>query len=232
MNHIVISGASSGVGECLALRLAASGVKVSALARSADKLQALARQNANIGVFPVDVSDAKALQRVVAEILHTRGPIDALVNNAAVVEMKAFWEQDVATLDRIIDTNLKGTMYLTHAVIPGMMEKKAGRIINICSVAGTRGIPTQAAYCASKHGMTGFGDALAQELIPHGISVSTLCPGGIQTPLWDAEKNPYPGDASRLMTPEEVCELVEFILSRPSGSLYKRVVFFPSNEWH
>jgi NADP-dependent 3-hydroxy acid dehydrogenase YdfG len=230
--HILITGAGSGVGECLALRLAESGMKVSALARSADKLNALAARNPGISAYPADVTDSEALSSVVRRILDTQGPIDALVNNAAVFERKPFWEQSLETIDRIIDTNLKGTLYMTHAVLPHMIERKAGKIINISSVAGTRGIPAQAAYCASKHGMTGFGDALAQELIPHGISLCTLCPGGIRTPLWNPGTNPYPGDTDRLLTPEEVCELVEFILSRPPGNLYKRVVFFPSNEWH
>ena len=107
-----------------------------------------------------------------------------------------------------------------------------GRIIQVASVAGIRGIEGQASYCASKHGMVGFSDALAQELIPHGIPVATICPGAIDTPLWDPETNPYPGDVSRTIQPEELVDLVMFVLAQPARTLFKRVVLFPNNEWH
>lgn len=113
-----------------------------------------------------------------------------------------------------------------------MMKRKSGKIITISSVAGTRGIPQQAIYCASKHGVKGFSDALAQELVPHGILVHTLCPGGTNTPLWDKSKNSYPGDTEKLMKPEDIAELIIFLLHQPAGTLYKRIIFFPTNEWH
>jgi len=135
-------------------------------------------------------------------------------------------------MERIIDVNLKGTLYCTRLTIPHMIARRRGRIINISSVAGVRGIPGQAAYCASKHGMNGFADALAQELIPHGIVVSSICPGGIDTPLWNKETNPYPGDIDKVIKPDEIVDMVEFLLNQPPGTMYKRIVVFPTNEWH
>ena len=79
--------------------------------------------------------------------------------------------------------------------------------------------------------MVGFGDTLSQELLPHGVAVSTICPGGIETPLWDGGAG-YPGDRSKLMTAEEVAEAVEFLLTRPASSVYRRMILFPGNEWH
>ena len=233
VKNVVITGASTGVGEALSLRLAAAGMKVFALARGKEKLESLAKgAKGAIVTFAADVTRPEQIRAAYETIESQHGPIDALVNNAAVFEMKDFVEQDLETMDRIIDTNLKGTLYCTRLALPYMLKRKRGRIVNIASVAGTRGIAQQAAYCASKHGVSGFADALAQELRPHGIVVTTLCPGGIDTPLWRTGQTRYPGDLSKTMKPQEVAELVEFILTRPAGTSYKKVIFFPNNEWH
>ena len=231
--NIVVTGASSGVGEVLVRRLAAQGKKVFAFARSEDRLRALEEQSGGaIVALPLDVRSPPQIAAAYERIEREFGPIDVLVNNAGVFQTHDFWTQDLEVIERIIDINLKGALYCTRLVLPYMVERKRGRIINIASVSGTHGIPGQVAYGASKHGMVGFADALAQELLPHGVKVTTICPGGIDTPLWNAEKNPYPSDAERLIKPEEVAELVEFVLSRPDSTVYKRLIFFPDGEWH
>ncbi len=231
--NTVITGASSGVGEAIALRLASKGTPVFAIGRDADRLAALAKQGeGRIHVFQADVREPKLLEAAYATIEREHGPIEALVNNAAWNRSREFATLDLESIDAIIDINLKGTLYATRLVLPYMLERKRGRIINIASVAGTRGIPTEAAYCASKHGMVGFADSLAQELIPHGILVSTLCPGGIDTPWWRGSDNKYGGDITQLIQPEEMADMVEFVLAQPSRTLMKRVVFFPTIEWH
>ena len=154
------------------------------------------------------------------------------MNNAAVFQWRDFWTQELEVMANIIDTNLKGTLFCTRLVLPYMLPRKRGRIINVASVAGIHGIPGQAAYCTSKHGMIGFADALAQELQPHGIKVTTICPGGIDTELWDPVHNPYPGDKEPLIKPEEMADLIEFLLTRPDSTIYRRVILFPDNEWH
>ena len=169
---------------------------------------------------------------VFKKIISSHGEIDVLINNASVVQMKKFEEQDVDIIDSIIDTNLKGTMYVTHFALPAILKKKHAHIINIDSVAGTHGIPDQAVYCASKHGVVGFGDVIAQELIDRGIKVVTICPGGIRTPLWNTETNPYPGDIEKIMDPQEIVDLIDFILKQPETTLYKKIILFPANEWH
>ena len=231
--NIVVTGASSGVGEVLVRRLAAQGKKVFAFARSEDRLHALEEQSEGaIVALPLDVRSPPQIAAAYERIEREFGPIDVLVNNAGVFQTHDFWTQDLEVIDRIIDINLKGALYCTRLVLPYMVERKRGRIINIASVSGTHGIPGQVAYGASKHGMVGFADALAQELLPHGVKVTTICPGGIDTPLWNVEKNPYPSDAERLIKPEEVAELVEFVLTRPDSTVYKRLIFFPDGEWH
>lgn len=231
---VLVTGATRGVGEALVLRLASRGDLVFALARTEEQLASLVeRGGANcVMPYPCDVSDLENVRRVMAELESEHGTPDVLVNNAGVVENVSFLEQDFEVMDRIIDVNLKGTLYVTRCVAPGMVRRGRGRILNVSSVAGTRGISGQAAYCASKHGMNGFADALAQELIECGVLVSTICPGGIDTPLWDSEVNPYPGDKSGIMKPEEIVDLIEYLLSQPARTLHKKIVLFPTNEWH
>ena len=233
LNNILITGASRGVGEALTLRFAGQGRKVFALARTRNQLDSLVeRSGSSVVPFAVDISDRDAVEDAISEIESDHGGVDVLVNNAGVVQNIDFAEQSFEVMERIIDVNLKGTLYCTRLTVPHMIRRKRGRIINISSVAGVRGIPGQAAYCASKHGMNGFADALAQELIPHGIVVSSICPGGIDTPLWDKETNPYPGDIDKVIKPDEIVDMVEFLLNQPSGTMYKRIVVFPTNEWH
>ncbi|MBA3707794.1 MAG: SDR family oxidoreductase [Planctomycetes bacterium] len=237
---VVVTGASSGVGASITRKLAASGRTVAAIARSPDALARVASAPGGGRIVPVavDITDAQAIRRAIDGIERDIGPIATLINNTGVFDLTEFHHQDLAMIDRIIATNLSGTMYCTHAALAHMLPRRQGRIIGVASVAGTRGIPGQATYCASKHGMVGFFEALAQELQPQGILVTTLCPGGIDTPLWSRGDDPapgsvrYPGDREALIAPEEIAELIEFLLSRPVGTVYKRLVFFPANEWH
>jgi NADP-dependent 3-hydroxy acid dehydrogenase YdfG len=229
---IVITGASSGVGEELSLRFAAKGWRVCALARRQDRLELLSQKHPDsISAFQCDVAVAAQVASTMQKIDEAFGRIDVLVNNAAVFEISPFVDQDVVRMGEIIDTNLKGVMYCSKFVLPYMIAKAAGLIVNIASVAGTHGIPLQAAYCASKHGVMGFADVLAQEVMGQGIRVATLCPGGIDTPLWRG-KSRYPGDLSKALRIEEVGRLVEYIVDQPEGVLFKQVVFFPIIEWH
>jgi 3-oxoacyl-[acyl-carrier protein] reductase len=182
--------------------------------------------------FEVDVSKKEQVEEAIAAIQRDYGVPDVLINNAGVVENISFAEQSIEMIERIVDVNLKGALYVTRCVVPGMIARGSGRIINVSSVAGTRGIPGQATYCASKFGMNGFAETLAQELLAKGILVTTICPGGIDTPLWDPDKNPYPGDKARIMKPQEIVDLIEYLLDQPKGTLHKKIVMFPTNEWH
>ena len=230
--QIVITGASSGVGEALALHFAQQGKQVAAIGRNEQRLATLAaRHPQSITTYSTDIRDRQQVEHA-AEAILEQGTVSVLINNAACFEMKPFLEQDLDTVDAIIDTNLKGTLYMTKAIAPHMVDRGSGRIVNIASVAGTRGIPEQAAYCASKHGLVGFADAVAQELVNKGITVATLCPGGIRTPLWDAKHNPYPGDVDEIMDTRELVDLIDYVLQQPKTTLFKRVIFFPTNEWH
>jgi len=178
---ILVTGASSGVGEVIARDFASRGWVVAAVARRAARLEALAAEpetKGNIHPFPCDVADAGAVQSVVAAVEAQCGAIDVCVLNAAVGHPGTpFWENTIEDVDNVIDINLKGVMYVAHAVLQGMIARDAGHIFGIASVAGTHGIANQSIYCTSKHGMLGFMDTLCDELNPTSIVCSTICPG-------------------------------------------------------
>jgi len=233
MNVMVVTGASRGIGQALSRHFTAEGWTVCGLARGRDGLLALGDELGELfEPYPTDISDSGEVRKTMAAIIEKHGQVDVLVNNAAVFTMQPFAEQDYETIDRLIDINLKGTMYCTRALAPSMVERGCGRIFNIASVSGTHGIEGQAIYGATKHGMLGFNDVIAQELKPHGVLVTSICPGGVNTPLWDPAVNPYFGEYDNMTTPEEIVDLVAFVVRQPKHTLHKRFVFFPTGEWH
>jgi len=239
MSTMVITGASSGLGKCLAERFASRGWTVCAVARSRDKLKELEEAYpGHIFAYPTDVSDARQVKARFAAIQKEHGPVNALVNSAGIVPQDtAFGKDDFNVIDKTIDTNLKGTMYCTYAVLPGMLERKDGRIINIASRGGVVGgagpadpdVPLGFGdYGASKFGVVGFGNHLGRQLLPRGILMTTLCPGGINTPVaeaWDVDKD-------KLIQPDQVADLVEFLLEQEKNIFYKQMLFFAGFEWH
>lgn len=174
-----------------------------------------------------DISNYKNVSDAFTEIEKEYGKIDVLVNNAAVFKSELLEECSDFDVNKIIDTNLKGAIFCTmeaYRLIP-----PGGRIINIGSVAGNHGIAKQSLYCASKHGLKGFFEAL--QLENKDVLISTINPGGIDTPLWN-EKNPYPGDKSKLLKPEYIANLVGFIADLPMNVVFKEATLYPINEEH
>jgi len=232
MHLMVITGASSGVGRASALRFANEGYSVCALARSADKLHELAKEaTGKIYPYPTDVSDSKQVEQTFRKILEDHGKIDVLVNNAGVTTGGR--PIDFAMIDRIIDTNLKGTLYCTFAALPSMRENGGGHVVNVASIAGVdiSAKGSDGLYAASKHGVVAFSEALGKMVRREGILVTALCPGGIDTPLWNDE-NQYPHDKSAMIRPEEVADIIAYILAQPKRTLFKNVIFVPVvEEW-
>jgi NAD(P)-dependent dehydrogenase (short-subunit alcohol dehydrogenase family) len=227
---MVVTGASTGVGKAITLRFAQEGYKVCALARSVDKLNALsAEESGVIFAYPTDVTDSDQVAASFDQILEDHGRIDVLVNNAGVTTGGK--PVDFEMIDRVIDTNLKGTMYCTFAALPSMKELAEGHIFNVASIAGVD-ISAQGGdglYTASKHGAVAFSEAVGKMVRRDGILVTALCPGGIDTPLWN-EENPYPFDNDTMIRPEEVADLIAYILAQPKRTLFKNVIFVPVVE--
>ena len=182
--------------------------------------------------YVCDISNSIDVRSTFKDIFKNFKNVNYLINNAAVFKMDKFQNFNHNEIDSIIDINLKGTMYCTLEFVKNMKQKNTtGRIINIASVASIHGIENQAVYCASKYGLNGFSEALNQELIKDNISITTIFPGGVDTPLWN-EKNEYPGNKNDLLKTGDIVNLIEKILDLENRIILKNLTIFPSNEWH
>lgn len=221
---IVITGGSSGLGLAILKRFLKENWKVCILSRTPPPPQFEFNSNPFFKFIKCDIRDSNQVVKAFGQL----DGIDIFVNNASIFKSKSFIEMDFVEINEILDTNLKGTIYCTLSAIKKMKE---GRIINISSVSGLHGIENQTIYSASKHGINGFSNSLSKEYLDKNIKVTTICPGGLDTPLWNSS-NPYNGDTNRLIKPEEIADLVYFISKSSLQTVYKNVTMFPDNEWH
>ncbi len=224
MRKVVIVGANGGVGQALCTAL------------SEDYVIALSRNDSNIKLLAnefhyIDVRHCDEVEKLFSDICSNHDRIDVLINAAAIFESTPFVDQDISNIGVIIDTNLMGVICTTKGVLNKMIQQGQGLIINISSVSGCHGIENQAVYSATKHALTGFGDSLNQEVISSGVKIVTLCPGGIDTGLWN-EQNPYNGDVEKLISPATVADIAKFVMDLPNNVVMKKMIFFPNNEWH
>ena len=190
----LVTGGGRGIGRAIVLALAQKGCHVAVAARSPDQVEAAADAARGLGVqalpLALDVTDADAITRVVAAVGVRLGPVDILVNNAGIAESAPFAKTDPALWDRHLRVNATGPYLLTRAVLPGMLERGWGRVINIASLAGLYGAPYVAAYTASKHALVGLTRALATEVSGKGVTVNAICPGFAATDLvWNGARN-------------------------------------------
>lgn len=178
---IVITGASSGIGEATARLLSSLGHPLLLLARRLDRLEALALPNTLCRA--VDVRDRDAVVAAVREAEQHYGPADAIVNNAGVMLLGEVARQDPAEWDAMLDVNVKGLLNGVHAVLPGMMERHCGTIINVSSVAGRKTFPAHTVYCGTKFAVHAISENLREEVSQHNVRVITIAPGAVETEL-------------------------------------------------
>jgi len=192
---IWITGASSGIGEALAVAWAREGARVVLSARNVAELDRVRRACGDTAlVVPLDLTDADRIRRAAESVLRETGHIDILVHSGGVSQRSLAAETDLATDRAIMEVNYFGTIALTKAVLPSMIARRAGHIVPISSVIGHVGIPLRSAYAASKHALHGFFDALRAETEKDGIRVTIVCPGYIRTKV---SENALRGDGSR-----------------------------------
>ncbi|NSW53731.1 MAG: SDR family oxidoreductase [Anaerolineae bacterium] len=200
----LITGGSSGIGLALAKELAARGMRIAILSRRLDALQSagddiLAAGAKELHVLPVDVSVWEDVERNVGDFIHTIGIPDLLVNCAGVVRPGLFEELTPDLFQWMIQINLLGPIYMCKAVIPGMLERGSGHVVNVSSVAGFLGTYGYSAYGASKFGLRGFSDVLRSEYRHRGIQVSVVFPPDTDTPQLAGEK-PYKPEITRILS--------------------------------
>jgi 3-oxoacyl-[acyl-carrier protein] reductase len=223
----LITGGSSGIGEGIARAFAQEGADLALVARNPIKLERVASDLKKLGArvltFSADVRNERKIQEVVREVISTLDKIDILVNSAGTGRYASVAEMDLEDWKTVIETNLTGTFICCKAVMPHMMERKGGRIINISSVAGKIGFATGSAYCASKWGVIGLSRSLAVEAKPYNIRVDVLCPGTVDTPF------PHSPAASKVMLEvEDVVQAVMFLLSLPERARVEDIVMHPN----
>jgi 2-hydroxycyclohexanecarboxyl-CoA dehydrogenase len=223
---VLVTGAGRGMGRSIAERLAGEGARVAVT--DVDEKSALETAAGLEGAagFRLDITDAGEVTRRMDEIVAALGPVDALVNNAGWDRAAPFLETDEDFWDRVIDINLRGPIRMTKAVLPQMVERQRGRIVNISSDAGRVGSTGESVYSACKAGIIGFGKTVAREVARHGITVNAICPGPTDTALLaefaqgnekliEALKKGIP--MRRLGQPDDVAGAVTFMLSDDAG---------------
>lgn len=181
---ILITGASSGFGEAAAKRFVKEKWQLVLCARSSEKLAALKKKlkGAKVHVYPVDVRDRAAIEAMRADLARKKFSVDVLVNNAGLaLGMSDIAEGDAADWDTMIDTNVKGLLYMTRAFLPDMIARNKGQIVNVGSIAGTQAYAKGAVYCATKAAVRFITDALRQELVATNIRVTNIQPGMAET---------------------------------------------------
>ncbi|HIS28731.1 MAG TPA: 3-ketoacyl-ACP reductase [Jeotgalicoccus sp.] len=225
----LITGGGRGIGRATAIELAKEGVNVGLVGRTLENLEKVKAEleayGVKVAVATADVSNLDEITKAVESIKSELGPIDILLNNAGISKFGGFMELTPEEWTNIIDVNLKGVYYTTRAVLPEMIERQTGDIINISSTAGERGGPVTSAYSASKFGVIGLSESLMQEVRKHNIRVSTMTPSTVATEM-AAELNLTDGNPEKVMQPEDLAELIVIQLK-----LDPRVVLKHAGLW-
>jgi NAD(P)-dependent dehydrogenase (short-subunit alcohol dehydrogenase family) len=224
--HAVVTGGGSGIGAAVARKLLAEGARVTLMGRSLERLQAQQASLGDVAVQACDVGDEASVVAAFAAV----GDVDILVNNAGQVETAPLAKTSLELWQRLLNVNLTGTFLCSRAVLPGMLARRQGRIVNVASTAALKGYAYVAAYCAAKHGVLGLTRAMALEVAAKGVTVNAVCPGYTETDIVAsaidnivaktgrsasearaelAKANPQ----GRLIQPEEVADTVAWLIS-------------------
>jgi 3-oxoacyl-[acyl-carrier protein] reductase len=228
----LVTGAGKGIGKAIAVALAAEGVQVGLLARTEKDVKEVADQLTASGgkasYATADVSKRAEVEKAVAAIQAELGNIDILINNAGTASFGGFLELEPEAWEAQVRVNLFGTYYVTRSVLPQMIERKTGDIINISSTAGKSGSPVTSAYSASKFAVFGLSESLMQEVRKHNIRVTAMAPSTIVTDL-AYSANLIKGDPERVMHPEDFAELLIAQLKLNRRVFVKEASIFSTN---
>ena len=225
----LITGASGGIGSAIARSFGAAGARLMLVARKPAPLKRLASELREAGAEAewrrTDVTDAEQVSEAVRAAHERWGRLDILVTCAGIGRFAAVGKLSLDDWDATIAVNLRGAFLCCKAAAEVMRRNGGGVILNVASIGGVQGFPKGAAYCASKFGVVGLSESLAQDLLPHNIRVYALCPSSVDTPFHDAAPKHMPRE--KMLRPADIADLALFLASRPDRVVYERVVVRP-----
>ncbi|MEE1817581.1 SDR family oxidoreductase [Streptomyces sp. SP18ES09] len=233
---VVVTGASSGIGAATARLLSAQGHPLLLLARRLERLEALDLPQALCR--KVDVTDRPRVDEAVREAQERFGPADAIVNNAGAMLLGRVADQPVEEWDRMIDLNIKGVLYGTRAVLPGMLGRRAGTIINVSSIAGRKTFPHHAAYVATKFAVHALSENLREEVAATGVRVVTIAPGAVETELLShtsseeikSDYQAWKEAAGGALDPQVVAEAILYAYRQPPNVTVREIVLAATGQ--
>ena len=225
----VVTGSGRGIGRGIAMELGRLGARVVLAARSRNELEETARMiGKSASVVPTDVRRKDDLQRLFEQTTTALGPVDVLVNAAGLGIFGPVIDFTDEAFEILIETNLRGIFFASRLVLPSMIERKQGHIINIASIAGKVGSANRAVYCASKFGVVGFTESLAEEVRQHGVRVSVICPGSTDTRFSPSETSGK--SRERMLRPEDIAHAVRMIVTQEPNSFVSEIIMRPTQK--
>ncbi|WP_313594404.1 SDR family oxidoreductase [Pseudomonas oryzihabitans] len=234
---IVVTGASSGLGEATARLLAERGAHLILAARRLDRMQSLAKELKlpEDAIVQTDVTDQLQVKKLIDHAITLHGRLDVLINNAGLMPSSMLENLHVDEWDRMIDVNIKGVLYGIAAALPVMKEQRSGHIINVSSVAGHKVGPGGTVYAATKHAVRVISEGLRQEVKPYNIRTTTISPGAVSTELIDTITDPVIAENMRktyesAIPAESFARTVEFAISQPENVDINEILFRPTSQ--
>ncbi|MEI2577871.1 SDR family oxidoreductase [Scytonema sp. PRP1] len=238
---VLITGASSGIGAACAKVFANAGAKLILAARRLERLQELVEtrhfSSVQFHLLQLDVSDRSAVQSAISTLPPAWSDIDILINNAGLSRgLDKLHEGDIQDWEEMIDTNIKGLLYLTRYVVPGMVKRDRGHVVNIGSIAGHQTYPNGNVYCGTKAAVRAISEGLKQDLLGTPIRVSSVDPGMVETEFSEVR---FHGDSDRAkkvyqgvtpLTPDDVADVIFFCVTRPSHVNINEVILMPVDQ--
>ncbi|MDX2253968.1 MAG: SDR family oxidoreductase [Pseudanabaenaceae cyanobacterium bins.39] len=226
----IVTGASSGIGEEVAMRLLQAGAEVSLVSRHPDRILQKLPNNSKAKGYAVDLSDVEQVTTQIGAIVAAMQGVDILINNAGMAYIGELIDMPLTEWQKLFDLNITSVFQCLQAVLPTMRSQKNGTIINVASIAARQGFPNWGAYCASKFALLGLTQALAAEEQPHGIKVMSICPGSVDTPLWDTLGDKVPASFNRaaMLKPSTVADSIMSLLLLPSDAIINDLVIMPN----
>lgn len=228
----IVTGGGQGLGAAICRSIAQAGSTVIVgdiqLAAAENIAQQIRETGGEAIALPLDVSNAEQVSETVQKVQDQYGAIDILINNAGTDKTVSIEELEISDWDRVLSVNLRGAFLLSKAIFPIMKQQGRGHIVNVASTAAKRAWPNATAYHASKWGLLGFSHALHTEARPHGVKVTAIVAGGMQTPFILDRFPDTPLDV--LQPPENVAETIRYVLMQPEGTVIPEVTVLPMRE--